>query len=74
MPGPLNDFMSLFGAFTNCVLVFILPVVYHYKLFGFKNRSYRDYLSHSIIVIIGAVSMFMGCSDAIYEIVGDFKK
>ncbi|KAJ9071561.1 hypothetical protein DSO57_1035735 [Entomophthora muscae] len=35
--------MNLVGAFSECMLVFIVPTVYHLKMFGIRGRQAWEY-------------------------------
>ncbi|ORY05423.1 hypothetical protein K493DRAFT_204436 [Basidiobolus meristosporus CBS 931.73] len=57
-------FMSLVGAISNTMVIFILPVVCYLKLFNFR-RSIFDYVMCFICIVVGVISCILGTKDAI---------
>ncbi|CAO3687116.1 unnamed protein product [Rhizopus stolonifer] len=68
-----GDFMSLLGAFSNCALVFIFPVVFYYKLTGFRDKAWYDYFLGSLTLLLGIVGLIFGTISAIEALNDDFK-
>ncbi|KAI0224979.1 hypothetical protein L0F63_005295 [Massospora cicadina] len=55
-----SELMSLCGALANCMIVFLLPVAFHYKLFGFKNRSITQSAITLVVVLLGLFGLIAG--------------
>jgi len=68
-----GDFLSLLGALGNCTLIFILPILFYFKLIGWRQMKWYELLWCAIIVIIGAISAVIGSIDAIKALKKDFE-
>ncbi|KAG2190251.1 hypothetical protein INT46_006926 [Mucor plumbeus] len=68
-----GDFMSLLGAFSNCALVFIFPVVFYYKLTGIKGKRWYEYILAFLTLLLGVVGLIFGTISAIEALNDDFK-
>lgn len=68
-----GDFMALLGAFSNCALVFIFPVIFYYKLTGFRGKPWWDYILAFLTVLLGVVGLIFGTISAIQALNDDFK-
>ncbi|OAD06569.1 hypothetical protein MUCCIDRAFT_107145 [Mucor lusitanicus CBS 277.49] len=68
-----GDFMSLLGAFSNCALVFIFPVVFYYKLTGVKGKPWYEYILAFLTLLLGVVGLIFGTISAIEALNDDFK-
>ncbi|CAO0790652.1 unnamed protein product [Mucor circinelloides] len=68
-----GDFMSLLGAFSNCALVFIFPVVFYYKLTGVKGKPWYEYILAFLTLLLGVVGLIFGTISAIEALNNDFK-
>ncbi|KAI9272528.1 transmembrane amino acid transporter protein-domain-containing protein [Sporodiniella umbellata] len=68
-----GDFMSLLGAFSNCALVFIFPVIFYYRLTGFRNKPWYDYILAFFTLLLGIVGLIFGTISAIQALNDDFK-
>ncbi|KAF9281073.1 hypothetical protein BGZ74_002456 [Mortierella antarctica] len=60
-----GDFLSLLGAMGNCSLIFVMPVVFYFKLIGWRQLKAYELVWCAIIVIIGVVSAIIGSIDAV---------
>ncbi|ORX89622.1 hypothetical protein K493DRAFT_318559 [Basidiobolus meristosporus CBS 931.73] len=60
-----GDFMSLVGALTNCQIIFVFPVVFYLKLYGWRNIRWYELILCAIIIVVGMVSCVLGTIDAI---------
>jgi amino acid permease len=68
-----GDFLSLLGALGNCTLIFILPILFYWKLFGgLKSMPKYEVVWCFFILIIGLVSAVIGSIDAIKALSRDF--
>ncbi|KAI7902848.1 transmembrane amino acid transporter protein-domain-containing protein [Cokeromyces recurvatus] len=68
-----GDFMSLLGAFSNCALIFIFPVLFYYKLTGFRGKPWYDYILAFLTLLMGIVGLIFGTISAIQALNNDFK-
>ncbi|CAG8620151.1 21178_t:CDS:2 [Gigaspora margarita] len=69
-----GDFMSFLGALSTCACVFVLPVVFYLKLFGWKSMSIWSLLWNLFVVVIGVIACVIGSTDAILALVRDFRE
>ncbi|KAF9299956.1 hypothetical protein BGZ74_008463 [Mortierella antarctica] len=60
-----DAFLSLLGAMGNCSLIFVMPIVFYFKLIGWRQMKWYELVWCAIIVIIGVVSAVIGSIDAI---------
>ena len=65
--------MSLIGAFANSSIVFILPVLFYWKLTGFRNKNFIELAWNFLILVFGLVAMIFGTWAAIEDLVAEFK-
>ncbi|ORX90046.1 hypothetical protein K493DRAFT_209790 [Basidiobolus meristosporus CBS 931.73] len=65
----ISDFMSLFGALSNTVVVFIAPIVLYWKLFGWRSMSKLELLWCGVILLVAAVGCVLGTKDAITSLI-----
>ena len=63
------EFMTLLGAICNCMLVFVLPVVFYWRLLGFRRLPVYEQLFGALIIVIGLVGGAFGAADAITELI-----
>ncbi|KAI9476426.1 MAG: transmembrane amino acid transporter protein-domain-containing protein [Benjaminiella poitrasii] len=61
--------MSLIGAFGNCTLVFIFPVVFYLKLTGVRNKPIYELTWCALIILLGLVGLIFGTMEAIKELI-----
>lgn len=64
--------MSLIGAFANCALIFIFPVIFYLKLTGVRNKPFYELAWCLLIVILGIVGLIFGTKSAIEELIAAF--
>ncbi|KAF9142214.1 hypothetical protein BGX30_003145 [Mortierella sp. GBA39] len=60
-----GNFLSLLGALGNCSLIFVLPIIFYFKLIGWRQMKFYELGWCAIIVIIGVISAVIGSIDAI---------
>ncbi|KAF9428079.1 hypothetical protein BGZ94_003444 [Podila epigama] len=60
-----GDFLSLLGALGNCSLIFVMPILFYFKLIGWRQMKWYELVWCAIIVIIGVISAVIGSIDAI---------
>jgi amino acid permease len=63
-----GDFMSLIGAIGGLMVSFILPPLFHLKLFGWRNRSILTYIWIFLIFAVGIFGAIMGTIDAVISL------
>ncbi|KAJ3294363.1 hypothetical protein HDU79_011135 [Rhizoclosmatium sp. JEL0117] len=66
-----KDFMTLLGAVANTALIFVFPVVFDFKLFGFKDRPLFDKVFGVLILIVGVFGGVVGGFEAIVALIND---
>ncbi|KAI8974408.1 transmembrane amino acid transporter protein-domain-containing protein [Pilobolus umbonatus] len=64
--------MSLIGAFANCALIFIFPVVFYLKLTGIRNKPIYELAWCALVVVLGIVGLIFGTKSAIQELIDAF--
>ncbi|KAI8366163.1 transmembrane amino acid transporter protein-domain-containing protein [Blakeslea trispora] len=57
--------MSLIGAFANCTMVFVFPVLFYLRLTGFRNKPWYELIWCFFVVLLGIVGLIFGTIDAI---------
>jgi amino acid permease len=57
--------MSLIGAFANCTLIFIFPIIFYFKLTGFRNKPFYEIAWCGLIILLGLVGLIFGTMEAI---------
>jgi amino acid permease len=68
-----GDFMSLLGAFSNCALILIFPILFYLKLTGFRNKSIFELFLCFLVVLLGIVGLIFGTKSAIEALEKDFQ-
>ncbi|KAJ3104819.1 hypothetical protein HK100_003999 [Physocladia obscura] len=66
-----KDFMTLLGAVANTALIFIFPVIFDFKLFGFQNRPWQERVFGVVILIVGAFGGLVGGYEAVIALLND---
>ncbi|CAO3617661.1 unnamed protein product [Mucor hiemalis] len=64
--------MSLIGAFANCTLIFIFPVVFYFKLTGIRNKPWYEIIWCGFIILLGTVGLVFGTIEAVKELITAF--
>ncbi|KAK9762150.1 hypothetical protein K7432_012393 [Basidiobolus ranarum] len=64
-----GDFMSLVGALTNCQIIFVFPVVFYLKLYGWRTVPWYELILCAIIIIVGMLSCVLGTIDAVKNLI-----
>ncbi|KAF9129580.1 hypothetical protein BGW39_004018 [Mortierella sp. 14UC] len=67
-----GDFLSLLGALGNCSLIFVLPIIFYFKLIGWRQMKFYELGWCAFIVIIGVISAVIGSIDAIKALRASF--
>ncbi|KAI8078335.1 transmembrane amino acid transporter protein-domain-containing protein [Thamnidium elegans] len=68
-----GDFMSLLGAFSNCALILIFPIIFYLKLTGFRNKHWAELILCFFGVVLGIVGLIFGTISAIKALKYDFE-
>ncbi|KAJ9048366.1 hypothetical protein DSO57_1035746 [Entomophthora muscae] len=55
-----SELMALVGALANCMIVFLLPVAFHYRLYGVKNRPLSQNITAGLVVLLGLFGLCAG--------------
>ncbi|KAF9383258.1 hypothetical protein CPC16_008999 [Podila verticillata] len=69
-----GDMMDLLGSLTACLLVFIMPVMFYYRLGGLQKAGWATKAWTVLILLVGAVALVLGTLDAVRHLVIDFKR
>lgn len=69
-----GDVMDLLGSLTACLLVFIMPVLFYYRLGGLERARWVTRAWTVLILLVGAVALVLGTLDAVRHLVADFKR
>lgn len=64
--------MSLIGAFANCTLIFIFPIVFDFKLNGWRQKKYYELVWCALIILLGIVGMVFGTIEAVKELIAAY--
>ncbi|KAI8876323.1 hypothetical protein K501DRAFT_232216, partial [Backusella circina FSU 941] len=68
-----DDLMSLIGSFANCGLIFIFPIVFYFKLTGFRNKPIYEIAWCTLTLLLGIVGLIFGTIDSVKALIRDFK-
>ncbi|CAG8737252.1 13534_t:CDS:2, partial [Cetraspora pellucida] len=68
-----GDFMALFGALAMYCLVFIFPVIFYMKLFGWSKLSFLELMLGLFVIFVGVVGYVVGTIDAVRSLIKDFQ-
>ncbi|KAG0345097.1 hypothetical protein BG004_003961 [Podila humilis] len=63
-----DAFLSLLGALGNCSLIFVMPILFYFKLIGWRQMKWYELAWCALIVIIGVISAVIGSIDAVKEL------
>ncbi|KAI9272668.1 transmembrane amino acid transporter protein-domain-containing protein [Phascolomyces articulosus] len=64
--------MSLLGAFANCAIVFVFPVLFYWRLTGFRNKPIYELAWNFLIILVGLVGLIFGTKTAIEDLIAAF--
>lgn len=68
-----GDFMSLLGAFSNCALILIFPIIFYLKLTGVRNKPWGELVLCFFVVLLGIVGLIFGTISAVEALKADFQ-
>ncbi|KAJ1925632.1 hypothetical protein IWQ60_004455 [Tieghemiomyces parasiticus] len=69
---PVGKLMSLIGSFSNSLMIFVLPIVCYWRLFGIRSMNYASLAFSVICILVGILACVCGTKDAIAGIVKVF--
>ncbi|ORX90797.1 hypothetical protein K493DRAFT_330789 [Basidiobolus meristosporus CBS 931.73] len=69
----VDTLMSLIGALSYSIIVYIAPVVLYLKLYGWRSVGILELLWCLIIVAIGMIALVLGSKDAVQQLVQQFR-
>ncbi|KAJ9055816.1 hypothetical protein DSO57_1039282 [Entomophthora muscae] len=61
----LTSLTGLAGAIANCMTIFIIPIICHFKLYGWRNRHFWEVPFAIAILIVGVFGLLFGTIDTI---------
>lgn len=61
--------MSLIGAFGNCTLIFIFPVIFYIKLTGFRNKPFYELIWCALVILLGLVGLVFGSIESVKALI-----
>ncbi|CAO3617975.1 unnamed protein product [Mucor hiemalis] len=64
--------MSLIGAFGNCTLVLVFPVVFYLKLTGVRNKPIYELVFCALTILLGLVGLIFGTMEAVKELMAAY--
>ncbi|KAF9916012.1 hypothetical protein BX616_004849 [Lobosporangium transversale] len=67
-----DSLLSLLGALGNCMLVYVLPVTFYWRLIGWRQMRWYELVWCGLILVIGMLSCVIGSIDAIRDLHRDF--
>ncbi|KAG0291550.1 hypothetical protein BGZ96_005077 [Linnemannia gamsii] len=68
-----GDVMDLLGSLTQCLLVFVMPIVFFYKLGGLDRAAWWTKLWAAFVLVVGMIALILGTVDAIRHLAADFR-
>ncbi|KAI9206867.1 transmembrane amino acid transporter protein-domain-containing protein [Polychytrium aggregatum] len=66
------DFMTLLGAVANTFLIFVFPILFDFRLYGFWNRSWGEIIFGISIILLGVFGGTVGGFEAVKALWNDF--
>ncbi|KAI8363690.1 transmembrane amino acid transporter protein-domain-containing protein [Mortierella sp. GBAus27b] len=67
-----DSLLSLLGALGNCMLIYVMPITFYWRLIGWRQMRWYELIWCSIILIIGLLSCVIGSIDAIKSLHRNF--
>ncbi len=55
------------------MLIFIFPIIFHFRLFGWRGRSGTELFCCAVILLVGMIGGVIGGSSAVYNLWEDFQ-
>lgn len=69
-----GDVMDLLGSLTQCLLVFVMPIIFFYKLGGLEKAGWWTKVWAVFVLVVGMVALVLGTVDAVRHLVADFRR
>ncbi|KAI8803682.1 transmembrane amino acid transporter protein-domain-containing protein [Cladochytrium replicatum] len=69
-----DDCMTLLGACANGALIFVLPPLFDFKLYGWSERSAREKIAGVALISVGLFAGFVGGAAALKTLVEDVRR
>ncbi|KAJ1654724.1 hypothetical protein IWQ61_005391 [Dispira simplex] len=69
---PVSKLMSLIGSFSNSILIFVMPVVLHWRLFGFRSMNILSLCACAVCIVVGVVACVCGTQQSIASLIAYF--
>jgi amino acid permease len=69
-----GDVMDLLGSLTQCLLVFVMPIVFFHKLGGLDRAGWCTKVWACFVLVIGMIALVLGTIDAVKHLVADFRR
>ncbi|ORX57497.1 hypothetical protein DM01DRAFT_1302677 [Hesseltinella vesiculosa] len=67
-----GSLMSLIGAFANCLLIFVFPILFYYRLSGWRNKPIYEHVWCFLTCVLGIIALIFGTKSAIEQLKADF--
>ncbi|KAF9952467.1 hypothetical protein BGZ65_005237 [Modicella reniformis] len=67
-----DSLLSLLGALGNCMLVYVLPIWFYWRLIGWRQMRWYELIWCAVVLIIALLSCVIGSIDAIKSLHRDF--
>ncbi|KAG0217639.1 hypothetical protein BGX33_010036 [Mortierella sp. NVP41] len=68
-----GDVMDLLGSLTQCLLVFVMPILFHYRLGELEKASWLARSWAMFVLAVGMVALVLGTVDAVRHLLADFQ-
>ncbi|KAJ9053527.1 hypothetical protein DSO57_1023372 [Entomophthora muscae] len=68
-----SDLMGLVGAIASSIIVFLVPTICHYKLYGFRNRPMWHHPVTLAVVVMGLMGLVLGAISALETLIDHIK-
>ncbi|KAJ1957446.1 hypothetical protein IWQ62_005086 [Dispira parvispora] len=66
---PVSKLMSLIGSFSNSLLIFVMPILFHWRLFGFRSMNIVSRCICLLCIVVGVVACIFGTKRAIGDLI-----
>ncbi|KAJ9077954.1 hypothetical protein DSO57_1011694 [Entomophthora muscae] len=68
-----SDLMGLMGAISSCIIVFLVPTICHYKLFGFSRRPMWHHPVALAVMMVGFTGLILGSISSVRTLIEHIK-
>ncbi|RKP38194.1 transmembrane amino acid transporter protein-domain-containing protein [Dimargaris cristalligena] len=66
---PVGVLMSLVGSLSNSLIIFVLPIICYWRLYGIRSMNYGLIAFSVVCIVIALMACYFGTVDAIKDIV-----